>query len=97
VWRAGDLGDFPLLIKADNGQFVVRFKDIRLEKQSVALFSPPANYTQHANPEVMLSDLVERAIRSRMRPSSEWNDTHPDEAEPGAFSNGSGNNMQRTH
>lgn len=88
IWRAAELKNFPVLIKANNGQLTAHFVDIHLDKPSAGLFSPPATYTQHANAEVMLNDLVERLLRSRQKPSSEWNDTHPDEREPGTFNNG---------
>jgi hypothetical protein len=90
IWKAADLKNFPMQIKGNNGQLKARFYDVRLEAPSSGVFVPPANFTLYTNSEMMLSSLIERQTRSKLKPATQWDDDHLANPQGTGFSTGMG-------
>ncbi len=78
VWRAADLKDFPMQVKAKDGQFTLTFSKVRMQEPPADLFLPPEEYSKHASPAMMLGALLEREVAVKKKVPDEWDETHPE-------------------
>ena len=62
LWRADDLGHFPIRIESVNGpdQMTLDFSDIRQEYPSQGLFLPPDGFTPYASSVSLMNELIVR-------------------------------------
>jgi len=79
VFRAKDLNNFPVQIKLDNGQCIVTFSDVKFERVSPGVFTPPDGFTAHQNPSAMLGTLMERQFAVK-KTTIDPEDKLPDDA-----------------
>ncbi len=67
IWRATDLGGFPVRIKAMNivPPFTLNLAEVRSENLSPKLFLPPEGFTKYGSLEAMASELYSRKSKLR--------------------------------
>ena len=66
LWRAQDLGGFPLRIKAPGLQ--IDFGNIELRVPPAELFTPPASFTKYESPETMMDEILARQAIMKRKP-----------------------------
>src|SRR5260221_9539603 len=86
VWRANDLGGFPMRIRAVTGRtrFTLNLSDFRREALSPRIFLPPEGFTKYADAEVMNAELMVRkaTLRKREKPTTDEPMPEPGRRQP---------------
>ena len=70
VWRAEDLREFPVRIKAveRSSEFTVDLADVRLGPHPEKLFTPPADFTAYSSADAMLTEMLVRQTSGKRKP-----------------------------
>jgi hypothetical protein len=67
VWRASDLGGFPVRIRTINSPmgYTLNFSNMRSEDLSLKLFQPPEGFTKYSSTDSMVGELFARKGKAK--------------------------------